>query len=54
VDIFELIEHRRILSEQNTDNIALRSTISKWELMNLRSFCKAKDTINRTKEQPTR
>ena len=32
---------------------ALRSTIDKWDLMKLKSFCKAKDTINRTKQQPT-
>ena len=27
---------------------ALRSTIDKWDLMKLKSFCKTKDTINRT------
>jgi hypothetical protein len=27
----------------------LRSTIDKWELMKLKSLCKAKDTVNRTK-----
>jgi hypothetical protein len=32
---------------------ALRSTIDKWDLMKLESFSKAKDTINRTKQQPT-
>ena len=32
---------------------ALRSTISKRDLMQLNSFCKAKDTVNRTKQQPT-
>ena len=26
----------------------LRSTINKWELMKLKSFCKAKDSVNRT------
>ena len=31
---------------------ALRSTINKWNLIKLKSFCKAKDTINRTKQQP--
>ena len=31
----------------------LRSTIDKWDLMKLKSFCKAKDTVNRTKWQPT-
>jgi hypothetical protein len=31
---------------------ALRSRIHKWVLINLQSFYKAKDTINRTKRQP--
>jgi hypothetical protein len=30
----------------------LRST-DKWDLRKLKSFCKAKDTVNRTKWQPT-
>jgi hypothetical protein len=32
---------------------ALRSTIDKWGLLKLQSFCKAKDTVNKTKGQPT-
>ena len=32
---------------------ALRSTIDKWDLMKLKSFCKAKHTINKTKQQST-
>ena len=28
-------------------------TIDKWDLMKLRSFCKAKDTVSKTKWQPT-
>jgi hypothetical protein len=32
---------------------ALRSTIDKWDLIKLKSFCKAKDTVNKTKRQPT-
>ena len=31
---------------------ALRSRI-KWDLMKLKSFCKAKDTVTRTKQKPT-
>jgi hypothetical protein len=32
---------------------ALRSRIYKWDLIKFRSFCKAKDTVNRTKWHPT-
>ena len=31
----------------------LRSRIDKWDLIKLRSFCKAMDIVNRTKQQPT-
>ena len=31
----------------------LRSRIDKWDLMKLQSFCKAKDTVNKTKRPPT-
>jgi hypothetical protein len=39
--------NRRMISQ------ALRSTISWRDLMKLKSFCKAKDTLKRTKWQPT-
>jgi hypothetical protein len=32
---------------------AARSRIDKWDLIKLQSFCEAKDTVNRTKWQPT-
>jgi hypothetical protein len=32
---------------------ALRSIIDKWNLMKLKSFCKTKYTVNKTKQQPT-
>ena len=32
---------------------ALRSRICKWDLIKLQSFCKAKDTVNKTERQPT-
>jgi hypothetical protein len=31
----------------------LISTIGIWDLMKLKSFCKATDTLNRTKQQPS-
>ena len=32
---------------------AVRLRINKWDLMKLRSFCKAKVTVNKTKRPPT-
>ena len=32
---------------------ALRSKIEKWDLIKLQSICKAKETVNKTKRQPT-
>jgi hypothetical protein len=32
---------------------AVRSRIYKWNLIKLQNFCKAKDTINKTKRPPT-
>jgi hypothetical protein len=31
---------------------SVRSRIDKWDLIKLQSFCKAKDTVNKTKRQP--
>jgi hypothetical protein len=32
---------------------ALRTRIDKWDLIKLQSFCKAMNTVSRTKRQPT-
>jgi hypothetical protein len=32
---------------------AIRSRVHKWDLIKLQSFCKAKDTVNKTKRSPT-
>jgi hypothetical protein len=32
---------------------AVISRIDKWDLIRLQSFCKAKDTVNKTKRPPT-
>ena len=32
---------------------ALRTRIDKWDLIKRQSFCKAKDIVKRTKQQPT-
>jgi hypothetical protein len=31
---------------------AVRSRIDKWDLIKVQSFCKAKDTVNKTKRPP--
>ena len=33
---------------------AVRSRINKWDLIKLQSFCKAKDTVNKTKKDTNR
>jgi hypothetical protein len=33
---------------------AVRSRIDKWDLVKLQSFCKAKDTVNKTKKKKKR
>jgi hypothetical protein len=32
---------------------AIRSRIDKWDLIKLERFCKAKDIVNKTNQQPT-
>ena len=32
---------------------AVRSRVHKWDLIKLQSFCKANDTVNKTKRPPT-
>jgi hypothetical protein len=34
-------------------SVVLYPRIDIWDLIKLQSFCKAKDTVNRTKQQPT-
>jgi hypothetical protein len=49
----ELIGKRRNFLNRTPMAQALRSTINNWDLMKLKSFCKAKDIANRTNRQPT-
>jgi hypothetical protein len=44
---------KKKIPEQNTNGFAVKSRIIKWNLIKLQSFCKAKDTVNKSKRQPT-
>jgi hypothetical protein len=52
-NILECIGTRENFLDRSPMGQALRLTIYKWDLMKPKSFCKAKDTINKTKQQPT-
>ena len=63
-ETIELLEENigRTLFDINHSNISLdlspktkgtKAKINKWDLIKLKSFCTAKETINKTKRQPT-
>jgi hypothetical protein len=41
------------LEDMGTGGKFLNRTVMAWDLIKLQSFCKAKDTINKTKRPPT-
>jgi hypothetical protein len=45
--------HREKIPEENSNGLCFKIRIDKWDLMKLQSFCKAKDTVNKTKRPPT-
>ena len=47
------INHSKIFSDPPPRVIEIKTYINKWELMKLKSFCTAKETINKTKKQPS-
>jgi hypothetical protein len=51
-DSFELTHTRDNFLNTMPTAQALRTKINKWDLMKLKSFCKAKHIANWTKEQP--
>ena len=64
-DTLKLLEENigRTLSDINHSNMFLdllprvmhiKTKINKWDLIKLKSFCTAKETINKTKRQPTK
>jgi hypothetical protein len=49
----EHIGTREIFLNRTAMAFAVRSRINKWDLIKLQIFSKAKDTVNKTKRQPT-
>ena len=47
------INHSKILFDPAPRETEIKTKISKWDLMKLQSFCTAKETINKTKRQPS-
>ena len=47
------INHSKILFDPPPRVMEIKTKINKWDLMKLQSFCTAKETINKTKRQPS-
>ena len=47
------INHSKIFFDTPPRVIEIKTKINKWDLMKCKSFCTAKETINKTKIQPS-
>ena len=48
------IYHSNIFFDPPPRVMEIKTKINKWDLMKLQSFCTAKETINKTKRQPSK
>ena len=47
------INHTKIFFDPPPTVMEIRTKMNKWDLMKLKNFCTAKETINKTKRQPS-
>ena len=47
------INHSRILHDPTPRVMEIKAKINKWDLMKVKSFCTAKETISNVKRQPS-
>ena len=47
------IQHSKILFDSPPREMEIKTKINKWDLMKLKSFCTAKETIKEMKRQPS-
>ena len=47
------INHNKILFDPPPREMGLKTKLNKWDLMKSKSFCTAKETINKMKRQPS-
>ena len=47
------IHHSKILCDPLPTEMEIKTKINKWDLMKLKSFCIAKENINKMKRQPS-